>query len=135
MARRQSRPVPPLVLPARLVPNFDDWGSPSEERKRARRNEWLEANDLTRQYFFEWVPAHLAERRRLAGMGPRPPARRKGPLPVVATVADLEKTRNPASQMTPNRTEGGSQMTEYNQLDEVGEQTCLDAGRPRSWRA
>lgn len=95
MARKQSRPVLPMKLPARLVPDFDRWGSPEEERKGMLRDEWLRDHGLSRQYFFEWVPAHLAERRRLAGLPPRVPARRKGRLPesVRRLLADLETER------------------------------------------
>ena len=92
MARKRSRPTPVFKLPAHLIPDFDHWGSPAEERKRALLSEWLTENDMSRQYFFSYVPAMLAERRRLAGLPPRPPARRKGKLPeaVRKLLADLE---------------------------------------------
>ncbi len=93
MARKQRRKPEPLKLPARLVPDEDAWGSPAEERKRARLDAWLRERDLTEQFYFEWMPAFLAERRRLAGLPPRPPARRKGKLPeaVRKLLADLEQ--------------------------------------------
>ncbi len=81
MARSKERSRGEFKLPPRLVPDFDKWGSPAEEKKTALRNEWLRATGQTDRYFFEWAPAHLAERKRLSGIGPRPPARRKGPLP------------------------------------------------------
>ena len=81
MARRQRRPRPPFKLPAELVPDLDQWGTPAEEAKRARRGEWLRETGQSDRYFFEWMPAYLAERRRLAGRPPPPPARRRGPLP------------------------------------------------------
>ncbi len=95
MARKRSPKVPPMEMPAHLIPDFDHWGSPEEERKRVLLDEWLDANDLSGQYYFEWVPAHLAERRRLAGLPPRLPARRKGRLPesVRRLLADLETER------------------------------------------
>ena len=81
------------MLPKHLIPNFDAWSSPEEERKRLLRSEWLRDNDQEAAYFFEWMPAHLKERRRLAGPPPRIPARRKGPLPekVRRLLADLEQ--------------------------------------------
>ncbi len=81
MARKQPRAVAPLKLPARLIPDYDRWGSPEEEEKRAERTEWLRDNNLARQYFFEWMPSYLDQRRRLGGLPSRIPARRKGPLP------------------------------------------------------
>lgn len=105
MARKQSRPVPPMKLPERLVPDYDHWGTPTEEAKRALLDEWLRENDLSRQFFFSWAPTHLAERRRLAGLPPRVTARRKGRLPesVRRLLADLETERKGN-----DRTEGGS---------------------------
>jgi hypothetical protein len=81
MARKRRRAREPFELPAALVPDFDNWATPAEEAKRARLDEWLTATDNADRYFFEWMPAFLAERRRLQGMPPRPPARRRGPLP------------------------------------------------------
>jgi hypothetical protein len=52
----------------RFGADYDAWGTPEEEAKRAELNEWLEANDQTRAPYFEWVPVHLAERKRLARM-------------------------------------------------------------------
>jgi len=48
--------------------------------------------DQADRYFFEYMPAYLAERRRLAGIPPAPPARRSGPLPdrLKALLASLE---------------------------------------------
>lgn len=81
-----------MELPPHLVPDYDRWGTPEEEQKREERNQWLAVHDMSEQFFFEWVPAHLAERRRLAGMPPQIPARRRGPLPesVRRLLADLE---------------------------------------------
>lgn len=72
-------------MPADLWP--DRWNTPVEEEKRRRRSEWLREHDLAGDYFGTWLPAYLAERRRLAGMPPRPLSRRRGPLP--AKVRDL----------------------------------------------
>ncbi|MFP3881711.1 MAG: hypothetical protein ACLFWH_05270 [Actinomycetota bacterium] len=92
MARRQRRDRGPFKLPAKLVPDLDDWGSEAEEEKRRLRNEWLRATDQADRYFFEWLPAYLAERRRLAGRPTPPPPRRRGPLPdrVKALLASME---------------------------------------------
>lgn len=94
MAKKRGKPKPDFRLPSNLVPDLDQWGTPTEERKTELRNAWLDANDLSFEYFFQWVPAHLAERNRLAGMPPRPPARRRGRLPerVRRLLADLEQT-------------------------------------------
>lgn len=83
-------------MPADLWPDLDDWGTPAEDAKSRRRSAWLEDHDLAYEYFFRWVPAHRAEQRRLAGMPPRAPARRRGKLPpeVAALVAKaLEERR------------------------------------------
>lgn len=96
MARkRRNEPSTKVAdMPADLWPDDDAWGSPA---KAQRRSAWLEDHELSSEYFFRWVPAHLAERRRLAGLPPRGPARRKGRLPreVAALVAKLKAEGRP----------------------------------------
>lgn len=92
MAKKKRPTRAPFVLPPELIPDFDQWGTPEEEEKSKRLNEWLRATDNMGRYHFEWVPAYLAERRKLAGLPPRVPPRRKGPLPdrVRRLLASLE---------------------------------------------
>lgn len=101
MAKKQRRPREPFKLPARMMPDYDHWGTPAEEAKRAKREEWLRETDNADRFYFEWLPGYLAERRRLFGMGPRRAPRRRGPLP--ARVRDLLATleRDPAEGDAP----------------------------------
>ncbi len=113
MAKKRARPKPAFKLPSHPIPDLDLWGTSAEERKTELRNAWLDANDLSFEYFLQWVPAHLAERNRLAGMPPQIPARRRGPLPerVRRMLADLELTdeeNDPASTVAPRQGPGGS---------------------------
>lgn len=81
MARKQAKPRGEFKIPAGMTPDYQAWGSTAEERKWARLSAWLRETDQADRYFFEWVPAYLEERRRLAGLPPSPPSRRRGPLP------------------------------------------------------
>lgn len=92
MARKARRDRGRFLLPAELIPYFDVWGTPAEEARRTARDAWLRTSGESGRYFLEWLPGFMAERRRLTGLPPRPPARRKGPLPadVKALVASLE---------------------------------------------
>jgi hypothetical protein len=100
MVRRRRRSSLTIEdMPKELFPDHDRWGTPPEERKAALRNAWLDANDLSFEWFFVWAPARLRERERAAGLPPSPPARRTGQLPpeVVAEVAEaLERERKAA---------------------------------------
>jgi hypothetical protein len=81
-------------MPADLWPDRDAWGSDVDEEKTRRRNAWLEDHDLSYEWFFVYVPAELEERRNVARLQPRPPARRKGELPesVRRLIAAAEQT-------------------------------------------
>lgn len=111
MARKRGKPKPEFKLPSHLVPDLDQRGTPAEDRKTELRNAWLEANELSFEYFFQWVPAHLAERSRLADLPPRPPARRRDPLPesVRKLLADLEI--NDDEEIPPNPAAKRKEMT------------------------
>lgn len=97
MRRKRQRTVTLEQMPAHMWPDYDRFNSPSEEKKRRQRSDWLREHDLADDYFQKWLPAYLAERRRLAGLPPRPPARRRGPLPdeVRRLLASIEEEQTP----------------------------------------